>query len=195
MRKLLCLLLSAFLLCPFSASAAEGPKYAALMFEGLPAGADGRLLLEGLADRDTHATFFLWACPWERGQRVLEGGHEIGLLAPDSLNRLSRRKVAAKLWGARALLPPSRVRCLMAEGVPSDGLRQVAAVMKFSFSELPAAELPLPDRVKTGDTLYLPAATGEDVAKALALVDSLRKRGFVLVSASELARLNRTGII
>jgi hypothetical protein len=195
MRKLLCCLLSILLLCPFFASAAEGPEYAALIFPGLPAGSDGKLLLEGLEARNAHATFFLWAGPWEQGQRVLQGGHEIGLLTPDSLNRMSRRKVASRLRGAQALLPPCRIRCLMSQGHCSDGLRQVAGVLNLSFPEFSAGEFPLPDRIKSGDILFLPASTEADVRKALALVDQLRDRGFVLVSASELARLNRAGII
>jgi hypothetical protein len=197
MRKIVTLMLTLALLCPFSASAAEAPKYMALSFEGLPPGPEGRALLEGLAARDVHATFYLWAAPWEQGQRILDGDHEIGLLVPSSLNRMSRRQVAARLRGVRALLPPCRVRCLMAEGNPSDGLRQVAGALKLTFPPPP-----LERRGPMGSTFLEQAETGdilhfrpEDVDTALLRIDLLRSRGFRLVTVSELDRLRRSGMI
>ena len=197
MRKIVTLLLILAMLCPFSASAAEAPKYMALSFDGLPPGPEGRALLEGLAARDARATFYLWAAPWEQGRRILDGGNEIGLLAPASLNRMSRRQVAARLRGVRALLPPCRVRCLMVEGHPSDGLRQVAGALKFTFPPPPSPprgpmEQPFGKVPQSGDILHF---SREDADLALLRIDLLRSRGFRLVTVSELDRLRRSGMI
>ena len=192
MRRSLILLLVLALICPFSASAAE-PEFIALTFEGFPAGGAGRRLLEGLEERDARATFFLWAAPWEQGRQILNGGHEIGLRAPDSLNQLSRRKVAAKLLGAQALLPACRIRFLLTDDSCSDGVRQVAKVRRLSIPDVIHQKSAIPGQVKSGDTLLLTAATAADVTRALTLVDLLQRRGFRLVTASELARLKKTG--
>lgn len=192
MRKIFTLLLILAMLCPFSASAAEEPKYIALSFEGLPPGPEGRALLEGLSARDVHATFYLWAAPWEQGRRILDGGNEIGLLVPASLNQMSRRQVASRLRSVRALLPPCRVRCLMVEGHPSDGLRQVAGALKFTFppSSLPRGPMALPfGKVpQSWDILHF---SREDADLALLRIDLLRSRGFRLVTVSELERLRQ----
>ncbi len=197
MRKYLILLLALILLCPVSASA-TAPKYIALTFEGFPQGETGRALLEGLSQRKARATFFLWAGPWEQGRRVLDGGHEIGLLVPESLNRMSRREAAAKLRGVQTLMPPCRVRYLLSPGNCSDGLRQVASVRGLSFLEAPSspwAEAPggrtILERLRSGDTLALRAATPADVNLALNLIDLLQKQGFRPVTLSELGRLQR----
>lgn len=193
MRRLLLLVLGLALICPCSVSAAE-PEFVILTFEGLPSGAPGKTLLEGLAQRDAHATFFLWAPPWEQGRRVLDGGHEIGLQAPESLNSLSRRQVAAKLREQQALLPPCQIRYLTVPGNCSDGVRQVARIRHLRFPPGvldPWAEHPMGQtflsRVRTGDTLYLRPATGEDVEQVLNLLDLLQKRGFRMISLKESA--------
>lgn len=197
MRKYLVLLLALILLCPVSASASE-PKYIGLTFEGFPQGEAGRTLLEGLTQRKARATFFLWAGPWERGQRILDGGHEIGLLVPESLNRMSRREAAAKLRGLRALMPPCRIRYLLCPQGCSDGVRQVAAARGLSLLDTPFhpwTEAPggktILERLQNGDTLALRAATPADVTLALNLIDLLQSRGFRLVTVSELGRLQR----
>lgn len=198
MRKCLILLLVLAMLCPFSASAAEAPKYVILAFDGFPAGAPGRELLTGLAQRNIRATFFLWNAPWEQGRRVLNEKHEIGLLLPASLNTLSRRQVASHLRGAQALLPPCRIRFLMADKDCSDGVRQVAGALHFSLEK--AVRQPwketlgnssVSEEIKSGDTVYLQTASRSDVLMALRFLDLLRSRGFRLVTASEFARLQR----
>lgn len=200
MRKYLILLLTLALLCPVSTAAAESPKFAVLTFGGIPAGAEGRFLLDGLSARDARATFFLWAAPWEQGRRVLDGNHEIGLMLPDSLNQLSRRQVAAKLRGARALMPPCRVRFLMTEGHCSDGVEQVSRALHFSFPETPLyprkegfMDYSILSQVQSGDTLYFPVSSRADVSFALNAIDQLQDRGFTLISASEMDRLRRLG--
>lgn len=201
MRRYLCLLLAFLLLCPVSQSSASKPQFLALIFEGFPSGPEGRILLEGLARRDARATFFLWAPPWEQGRRILDGGHEIGLLLPESLNTLSRRQVAAKLRGTQALLPPCRVRLLLSREACSDGVRQVAKARHLFFQD-PGPDLrhngapgeTVLNRIQPGDTLRLRASTRTDVTQALYLVDQLRDRGFTLISASEMARLEQTAL-
>ena len=97
MRKCTLFLLVVLLLCPFAASAAEQPQYIGLAFRGFPDGSAGRRLLDAMAQRDARATFFLDVPSREQGQRILDGGHEIGLTVTESWNRLSRREVYQQL--------------------------------------------------------------------------------------------------
>ena len=194
MRKYISFLLTVLLLCPFSASAAARPQYIGLAFRGFPAGEGGRTLLDGLAQREARATFFLDAPSREQGQRILDGGHDIGLTAPESWNPLSRRQVYQALNDRRALLPACRIGLLLADGRVSDGVRQVAETQNMRFlknavdpwAEAPAGRDFLPG-IKPGDVLLLSARNPE---LSLNLVDLLQKRGFRLVAVSELARLD-----
>lgn len=196
MRKTVILLLTFLLLCPAPAAAAEAPQYIALAFEGCPEGEGGQLLLTGLAERNVRATFFLGAAPWERGQQILRGGHEIGLLAPD-LSALSRREIHRELSAIRALLPGCRVGLLRSHGTLSDGARQVAKAQGLSILEStldPWAEVSLGrtvlQRVKPGDVLLISGET--KAALILNLVDILQNRGFFPVTVSELGRMDLT---
>lgn len=189
------LLLILACLIPVSASAAEGPGCIGLAFSGFPAGENGSSLLEEMARRDVRATFFLDIPTWEDGKRILEGGHEIGLTAPEDWNRLSRRGVYRQLNGLRALLPDRRVHILLAEGRVSDGVGQVAEVQKMEFLQNardPWAEPRMGStflgQVKGGDVLLL---DGENIRLNLNLMDILQARGFRLVSVSELSWFDR----
>lgn len=200
MRKIVIFLLLFALLCPCASAAAEKPKYIALTFEGFPAGEAGQVLLDELAVRGVHATFFLAADALTAspglGEMLTEGGHEVGLSAP-SCRDLSRRTIAREIAGFRAMVPEkSRVRFLRLTGTDcSDGLRQVAEVMGLSFLDWsldPEAPAPtgrtLQDRVRSGAVLRLNVTESADLPGALELLDRLKSRGFLFVTASELAR-------
>lgn len=199
MRKLMIFLLLFALLCPCAASAAEGPKYIALTFEGFPAGNLGQMLLEELAARDAHATFFLSAesltASPALGQTLIAQGHEIGLPAPEQRD-LSRREIARQITDFRALVPgDGRVRLVRLPGSTcGDALRQVAEVMGMSFLDWslePGTPAPLGqtllDRARSGDVLRLTVTESANLPAVLTLLDALKSRGFVLVTASELA--------
>ena len=84
MRRFLCwLCLCVLLTTPAWAQEEEGGKYLALTFDDGPSGRYTGALLEGLAEREVHATFFL--CGYRVDQfpkltaRIAEEGHEIGV--------------------------------------------------------------------------------------------------------------------
>ena len=85
MRRFLCwLCLCVLLTTPAWAQEKEGGKYLALTFDDGPSGRFTSALLEGLAEREVHATFFL--CGYRVDQyptlasEIAREGHEIGLL-------------------------------------------------------------------------------------------------------------------
>ena len=78
MRKTLIFLLIFALLCPVSASAAEPPKYLALIFDGCPP--DPEALLRGLEERRVRVTFFLGPEDAPRAELLRARGHEVGIL-------------------------------------------------------------------------------------------------------------------
>ena len=83
MKKLFCLLAALALLAQ-PLRAAEEPKcYLALTFDDGPSGELTERLLEGLAERQVHATFFVCGYRVEEFpdtlRHIAAGGHEIGL--------------------------------------------------------------------------------------------------------------------
>lgn len=207
MRKMLTLLLSALLLMP-RASAAETPKYLALTFEDVPPGC-GEKLLEGLALRRAKATFFFSLRQLEDfpaiAAKTLAEGHEVGFRAfePGELAALSRRDMAEELAEARTLLPENTHQRFLRLGM-NTAPPQVCQVARARGLALlgwsgdlrnreagdysAAGQTPL-SRIGDGDILVLSADTGPDVNGVLTTVDLLQKRGFRLVTVSELARL------
>lgn len=190
MRKYMSFLLAA-LLFAFPASGVEGPQYIGIAVQGSP----DKWLLEAMEERDARATFFLDVPSWEQGRRILDGGHEIGLMVPEEWNAYSRREIYRELQARRALLPKAPVRLLLAKSPISDGVRQVVEVQKLTFlgnTRDPWAELPrgstLLEHIQPGDILLLDGSRPE---LAIHLMDLLRSQGFRLVTVSELARFDR----
>lgn len=181
MRKCLIFILILALL-PVSASAAESPKYLALVFDGYPR--EAGTLLAGLEARGVRVTFFLGEEAAMYGKQLLENRHELGILTTLG-PELSRREIAGKLqaWERQADV---RVRLLRPTAGCSDGLRQVAKALGLTFV------------IPTDDFGPLtPAADGEILLadgkmapiSLLEQVDDLQDQGFVFVTVSELARL------
>ena len=85
MKKSFCLLAAlALLLSAPAARASDVPKkYLALTFDDGPSGALTEMLLDGLAERQVHATFFVCGYRVEEFpdtlRHIAAGGHEIGL--------------------------------------------------------------------------------------------------------------------
>ena len=102
MRRLIWLALCLSLL-PVPARAAPDTKYVALTFDDGPSGKYTRRLLEGLWERDAHATFFL--CGYRMEQypdlvlQILEEGHEIGChgATHSSMVNMSRREICEEI--------------------------------------------------------------------------------------------------
>ena len=182
MKKCLIFILILALLCPVSASAAEAPKYLALIFDGCPRDVD--TLLPGLEKRNARVTFFFRKEDGPEGETLRSCGHELGIRT-DAGPDMSRRQIAAELQDQERRLD-GRVRLLQTTAGRSDGLRQVAKVMGFSFVE-PSGALRLLSAGEDGQILL---ADGKIAAiTLLEWVDDLQDQGFRFVTVSELARL------
>ena len=136
MRKMiLTLILCSLLVLPVNAAAPT----VALTFDDGPSGRFTRALLDGLAERNVKATFFL--CGYrirqypELAQRIAEEGHEIGChgFSHDSMATMSRRDIYEEIQSTLALLPEgSRVKLLRPPGgCCSESVAQVAQALKM----------------------------------------------------------------
>ena len=182
MRKWLIFILILALLCPASASAAERPKYLALIFEGCPR--DVEILLDGLETRGARGTFILGKEDGVDAEALRDHGHELGIRT-DAGPDLSRRQIAAELQAQEQRLN-GRVRLLQTTAGCSDGLRQVARAMGFSFV-VPSGELRLLSSGEDGQILLVDGKIA--AISLLEWVDDLRDQDFVFVTVSELARI------
>ena len=213
MRKFLALLLCLCLL-PIPAGAAGNTKYIALTFDDGPSGRFTRRLLDGLADRNAKATFFL--CGYrileypDEAQRIAEEGHEIGIHGynHDSMQYMSRRAIAAEIEDTRALLPagcdPNWFR--PPGGICSDGVRQVAecknlGILSWSVdprdwdtSNSAAVTRTVVTAAEDGAVVLLHDMSDSSVDAALAIVDHLQRQGYEFVTVSELVRIRRISI-
>ena len=182
MRKCLIFILIFALLCPVSASAAERPKYLALIFNGCPR--DVETLLEEMEARGARGTFFLGEEDAVDAEALRTHGHELGILT-DAGPDLSRRQIAAELQTQEQRLN-GRVRFLQTTAGCSDGLRQVAKAMGFSFV-VPSGDLGLLSSGEDGEILLVDGKIA--AITLLEWVDDLQDQGFVFVTVSELARI------
>lgn len=210
MRRFLC-----FLLClslgALPARAAERPKYAALTFDDGPSGRYTRRLLEGLAERNAKATFFLCGYRLEEmpslGAQIAAEGHEIGLhgYSHKNMRALSRRAIAGELADTRALLPESSdpVWLRPPGGCCSDAVRQVAEVTGLSIlswsldpkdwaiQDSAAVTRYILKNIRDGDVVLLHDMSDSSVDAALAVIDALQPQGWEFVTVSRLAQLRR----
>ena len=182
MRKSLIFVLIIALLCPAGASAAERPKYLALIFNGCPR--DPEELLRGLEARGVRVTFFLEEKDAPRAENFRVRGHEAGILT-DMGPELSRREIAGVLKDREQQMN-GRIRLLWAAAGRSDGLRQVAGALGFSFV-LPSGALHPLTPAKDGEVLAVDRKMS--TVSLLELVDDLQSQGFVFVTVPELARI------
>ena len=207
MRRFLALVLC-LALVPVRASGEE-TMYVALTFDDGPSGKYTRQLLDGLQARDARATFLL--CGYRMKdypditQRIYDEGHEIGFhgYSHDSMEPMSRRDIARELMDSQALLPEGCVPVFLRPpgGCCSDAVRQVAQVRGLSIlswsvdprdwatSDAMAVERAVLETIRDGDIVLLHDMSSSSVRAALDIVDVLQKRGAVLVTVSELAKL------
>ena len=213
MRRLLTILLC-LLILPLPARAAD-TKYVALTFDDGPSGRFTRQLLEGLWERDAHATFFL--CGYRMEQypelvlRILEEGHEIGCHGSthDSMVNMSRRDICAEITDMQALLPDTAGTRFFRPpgGFVTDGVQQVAqarlqAILSWSVDpkdwavkDAAAVERMVLKNVKDGDIILLHDMSDSSVRAALNIVDALTERGYEFLTVSELARKRNARIL
>ena len=209
MRRLLCLVLClTFLIFPVQA-AQKNEKYVALTFDDGPSGRFTRRLLDGLAERDAKATFFL--CGYriaqypKETQRIFDEGHEIALhgYSHDCMTPMSRRQIAKELSDTKALLPEGCKALWLRPpgGCCSDGVRQVAEVTNLSIldwsvdprdwatRDTAAVGRFVVERIQDGDVVLLHDMSDSSVDAALTIIDELQSQGFRFVTVSELVKI------
>lgn len=214
MRRFLCLL-SCLLIClPGSAlpvAGSEQTKYAALTFDDGPSGHYTRRLLEGLAERDAKATFFL--CGYRLaempslGKQIADQGHEIGFhgYSHKNMRSMSRRAIAGELSDSWELMPEGcrPVWLRPPGGCCSDSVRQVAEVRGLSIlswsvdpkdwavQDSAAVTRHILKNIRDGDVILLHDMSDSSVDAALAVIDALQPQGWEFVTVSRLAQLRR----
>lgn len=212
MRRSLCLILCLALVGSLSGAAAAGEeKLAALTFDDGPSGPITRRLLEGLAERDAKATFFLCGYRMElypdMAGQILEEGHEIGLhgYSHDCLERMSPEDLGEELdrtagllleqtgSTARLLRPPGGI---WGERVCAAARERDLAVIAWSVdprdwavSDCAAVTRSILEHVSDGDIILMHDMSNSSVNAALETVDRLENMGYRFVTVSELARL------
>lgn len=211
LRRLFSLFLALYLLTA-PVSAAETGKYAALTFDDGPSGRFTRELLEGLAQRNVHATFFL--CGYrledygELAQAIRSAGHEIGLhgYSHDSMAAMDADTLRRELNDTRALLPAGCPVSLMRPpgGNSGEVLYQVAREQNLSIitwsvdpkdwatRDSALVFRRMEEQTGDGDVILLHDMTDSSVEAALALVDELTNRGYKFLTVSQLAMLRLT---
>ena len=215
MRRFLCwLCLCVLLTTPAWAQEEEGGKYLALTFDDGPSGRFTSALLEGLAEREVHATFFL--CGYRVDQyptlaaEIAQGGHEIGLHgnAHRFFTEMGPQEVCTDLSTAREKLlaatgqSPTLMR-------PPGGLYDLEVLKKTDCADLPIVLWSVDpqdwccsdsgkiaarviQKAKNGDIILMHDMSTSSVQAAFQIIDTLEDRGFEFVTVSELAYLAGT---
>lgn len=198
--------------CIPAVSAEEPYKYVALTFDDGPSGRYTQRLLEGLAQREVHATFFL--CGYrletypELAERIRSLGHEIGLhgYTHKDLSAMEAAGVSSELLRTRQRLPNGTLVNLMRSpgGSLSKPVYQAAkeqglAVIQWSVDpEDWATRDPdliyrrVMDQTADGAVILLHDMSDSSVDGALAIVDALLDRGYRFLTVSQLAMLRLT---
>lgn len=210
MRRMICAaVLCCLLMLPSYAE--DTPKYLALTFDDGPSGRFTSRLLDGLAVREVHATFFLCGYRIEQypelSARIAQEGHEIGThgYAHNFFNSLSPEGVCQDL---------SKARCCIEEtaGVqptllrPPGGIYDTKVLRQSVCAELPvvlwsvdpedwrrtdsnAVASHIIRKAENGDIILMHDMSDSSVDAALRVIDELSAQGFRFVTVSELAAL------
>lgn len=206
----LILLFSLFFHIPAPCGAAE-PKYLALTFDDGPSGKYTRRLLDGLAQRNARATFFL--CGYrietypELTRELIESEHEIGLhgYSHDSMEKMSPAALNRELDQTEKLLEniaPCSVTLLRPPGGQSTkNVEKVAEQRGLSLifwsvdpkdwatRDAAAVERGVLKNVWDGDIILLHDMSDSSVTAAFSIIDKLQAEGYCFVTVEELASL------
>lgn len=211
MRRLL-VFLSIFCLLILPVSAEESPKYIALTFDDGPSGRFTSALLEGLEERNVHATFFLCGYRLENyeelAERIRSGGHEIGLhgYSHDPMSDMTVSAISSELKRTKDLLPEDCLINVMRTpgGSITKSVRTAAkengvAIIHWSVDPLDWAtddagliQRRVLEQVSDGDIILMHDMSDSSVQAALALVDQLTDQGYQFLTVSQLAMLRLT---
>ena len=195
MKKLLCLLaVLALLARPLRAEAAP-QRYLALTFDDGPSGELTEQLLEGLAERQVHATFFV--CAYRIAQfpdtlsHIAAAGHEIGL---HSSNHDYMQKMQARLFRP----PGGLYGDTLLKAAEDAGLSVVLwSVDPCDWNEA-AWDGVLPtvlSEAHDGRIILMHDLSAHSVTCALQAIDRLQARGYTFCTVSELAALRGTALL
>lgn len=208
MRRIYALILVlALLIIPVRAEAPT--KYVALTFDDGPSGRFTTRLLEGLAERNVHATFFLCGYRLEDyGDLALEirhQGHEIGLhgYSHDSMAQMSAAKLSQELQDTLTLLPEGCVVNVMRPPGGQANQRVADTAKELNLSIISWSVDPkdwatndtsliyrrLVEQTGDGDVILLHDMSDSSVDAALELVDKLTEQGYKFLTVSQLAML------
>ena len=211
MKRMLCVfaLLS---LCLLPVRAEEGEtKYIALTFDDGPSGRFTTALLDGLAEREVHATFFL--CGYRVEQfptltaRISAEGHEIGSHSDrhQFMNEQSAAGVCADLKAAEeTIMQAAGKRPTLLR--PPGGIYSTAVLRETCCADLPVILWSVDPHdwcrsdvdgivqdvtkcAKNGDIILMHDMSDSSVQAALRIIDALEARDFEFVTVSELAYL------
>ncbi|MBQ9148600.1 MAG: polysaccharide deacetylase family protein [Oscillospiraceae bacterium] len=208
MRRIFILILClALVIGPVQAGSST--KYVALTFDDGPSGRFTRRLLDGLAERDVKATFLL--CGYRlkdypnEAQRIMEEGHEIGLhgYSHGDMCAMTQAQVEKELRDTRALLPAGCAVTFMRPpgGSCGDHVQQAAknqgvAILSWSLDpkdwatrDVSLIVRRVTEQVSDGDVILMHDMTDSSVTAALRIIDILTDRGYVFVTASQLAEI------
>lgn len=212
MKILLCVLLSLALLLP--AAASDQPKYIALSFDDGPSGHYTSDLLDGLAEREVKASFFLCGYRVEQfptlTKRIADEGHEIGTHGDTHrfFSELSPTEVCEDLQASVSKLEAvtgKRPKLLR----PPGGIYDTKILRQTTCADLPIILWSVdPDdwccsssetiashvvkNAKSGDIVLLHDMSESSVKAAFKIIDRLEAKGFEFVTVSELAKLSGT---
>lgn len=209
LKRLLCCILICMLSLPLPAAKAEEEKYLALTFDDGPSGRFTTALLDGLAERNVKATFFL--CGYRVDQfptltgRIAREGHEIGVHGDKHrfFTQMSASEVCEDLHTARKKIcaaagrEPTLLR-------PPGGLYQTAVLKQTDCAKLPIILWSVDPRdwchknenevsrciisnAQDGDIILMHDMSDSSVHAALRVIDTLQAQGFHFVTVSELA--------
>lgn len=212
--KKICALLLCLCLLPLPVRAQGEEKLVALTFDDGPSGKYTCRLLDGLAQRDVHATFFLCGYRIEQyrelTQRIYEAGHEIGLhgYSHSSMGNMCRRDAEQEIEMTMDLMPEGcPVAFLRSPGGQCGKCVRAAAALAglailnwsvdpqdWATNDPKIIENRVLSRVRDGDVILLHDMSASSVEAALAIVDQLQRQGFRFVTASELARLRNVPV-
>lgn len=214
MKRLLCLLATLAVLLP-RGHAAE-PRCVALTFDDGPSGALTERLLDGLAARGVHATFFL--CGYridlypELAARIAAEGHETGTHGDTHsyFTFMSRAEVCRDLSEARRKLMEAtgRAPTLLR---PPGGLYDAAVLQQTACADLPvilwsvdpedwrvhdadAVTAHILRHAEPGSVILMHDLTDSSVTAALRVIDALQAQGYEFLTVSELAARSGTAL-